>query len=115
MQLSGVVEAIDLIERHPNSAVWQPHRSEHNIVVVSRDNPATKWVRYAGYLGAPLPTPKFTQATEVWGAPLGHFSKIYTEIIARMAEVLHKTQHSNPTQALHSAAPCEQLEAYPSA
>ena len=67
---------------------------------MSRDNPATKWVRYAGYLGAPLPPPKFTQATEVWGAPLGHFSKMYTEIIAKMAVVLNKTQHSNPTQGL---------------
>ena len=95
-----MLEPIDLIERHPDSRVWQPYLSDQDVIIVSRDNPATKWVRYAGFLGAPLGTPKFTQATEVWGAPLGVMAKLYTDIIARMAEVLKLTKQSDPTRGL---------------
>lgn len=100
MQYAGVLEPIDLIERHPHSGVWQPYLQHHNVIIVSKDNPSTKWVRYAGYLGIPLGTPKFTGATEVWHAPLGVVAKLYTDVIAKMAEVLKVTRSCDPTRGL---------------
>ena len=100
MQYAGILEPIDLIERNPHSALWQPYLLDHQVVVVSRDNPGTKWVRYAGYLGVPLGTPKFTSATEVWGAPLGVIAKLYTDGIAKMAEVLQQIRSTDPTRGL---------------
>ena len=54
LQIKGALASIDIIERHPDSAIWAPYTSDHNIVFVSKDNPNTKWVRYGGHFGMPL-------------------------------------------------------------
>lgn len=100
MQIKGVLASIDIIERHPNSAVWQPYTSDHTLVFVSKDNPATTWVRYAGHFGMPLGNPKFTHATDPSGQALGLIAKAYVKSIAKVADALHRTKNCDPTQGL---------------
>lgn len=100
MQLKNTVSSIDLIERHPGSAVWAPYHSEQGIVIVSKENPATKWVSYDGYFGVPLGKPSFTHATETWGGKLPPLAVMSTAIIGKIAESTVHCRACNPTLGL---------------
>lgn len=100
MQIKGVLASIDIIERHPMSAVWEPYTLDHTLVLVSKDNPATKWVQYAGHFGMPLGNPKFTHATDPSEGSLGLIAKAYVKSIAKVADALHRTKNCDPTRGL---------------
>lgn len=85
LQAHQCVEAIDIIHQSPKSPLWKPYESEHNLIYVSVDNPATPWVRYNGHFGKHLGKPAFTQATEVWGAPFGIGRRAIVNTIAAAA------------------------------
>ncbi|KAL3131611.1 hypothetical protein ABBQ38_007908 [Trebouxia sp. C0009 RCD-2024] len=99
-ELKNTVSSIDLIERHPGSAVWAPYHSEQGIVIVSKENPATKWVSYDGYFGVPLGKPSFTHATETWGGKLPPLAVMSTAIIGKIAESTVHCRACNPTLGL---------------
>ena len=100
LQAHQCVEAIDIIHQSPKSAVWKPFESEHNLVHVSADNPATPWVRYNGHFGKHLGKPAFTQATEVWGAPFGIGRRAIVNTIAAAASKMKEFGVGAATLAL---------------
>ena len=100
VQAHHCVEAIDIIHQSPKSAVWKPYESDSNLVLVSADNPATRWVRYNGFYGKHLGKPAFTQATEVWGAPFGIGRKAIVNSIAAGASKMREFGEGAPTPAL---------------
>ena len=100
MQAHQCVEAIDIIHQSPKSAVWKPFESEHNIIMVSADNPETQWVRYNGHLGKHLGKPAFTHATEVWGAPFGIGRRAIVKTIAAAASKMKEFGSGAATLAL---------------
>ena len=100
LQAHQCVEAIDIIHQSPKSAVWKPFESEHNMIIVSADNPATQWVRYNGHIGKHLGKPAFTHATEVWGARFGIGRRAIVNTIAAAASKMKEFGVGAPTLAL---------------
>lgn len=100
LQAHQCVEAIDIIQQSPKSAVWKPFESKHNMVIVSADNPATPWVCYNGHFGKHLGKPTFTHATEVWGAPFGIGRRAIVSTLAAAASKMKEFGVGAATLAL---------------